>query len=164
MTGRIIWLKQVIDHLSSQKAKFILTSYILCCMDINLCATFRVGNIPTLLSAPGVQRTPCLLHHGFKTPQSNTGHAPLSAVTHHPHREELVNISFFSVHFPCISTGDGETFKVYFNIYIFAFISQFTARQETWGGGVGALDALWLCGMCLSHMPLRKYLKTLIIY
>lgn len=52
---------------------------------------FRVRNISALLSAPGVPRTPCLLYLGFKTPQSNTGHAPLSVVTHHSHWKKLVN-------------------------------------------------------------------------
>lgn len=89
---------------------------------MRICAMFRVGNIPPLLSATGLQRTPNILHHGFQTPQPNTGHAPLSAVAHHPHREELVNITFFSVHFPCISTGEGGTCKIYFYVYLYSKI------------------------------------------
>lgn len=50
----------------------------------------RVRGRPSLLSPPGLQRTPHLLLSGLQAPQPNPGHVPLSAVTHHPNREELV--------------------------------------------------------------------------
>lgn len=62
-------------------------------MAIKHCPPFSAGNIPALLPASGIQRTPRLFHLGPQTAQSNPGHAALSAVTHHPHREELVSIS-----------------------------------------------------------------------
>lgn len=64
-------------------------------MAIKRCPTFSTGHISALLPASGIQRTPQLLHHSFQTARSHPGHASLSAVAHHPHREELVCINFF---------------------------------------------------------------------
>lgn len=64
-------------------------------MAIKCCPIFSAGHIPALLPASGIQRTPHLLHHSLQTAQSHPGHASLSALAHHPHREELVSIIFF---------------------------------------------------------------------
>lgn len=59
-------------------------------------AVLSARHVSTILPASGIQRTPHLLYHGLQTAQSNPGHASLSAVTHHPHREELVGRFFFN--------------------------------------------------------------------
>lgn len=64
-------------------------------MAIKCCPILSTGDIPALLPASGIQRTPHLLHHGLQTAQPSPGHASLSAVTHHPHRKELVHTPFF---------------------------------------------------------------------
>lgn len=81
-------------------------------MAIKCCPIFSARHIPALLPASGIQRTPHLLHHSLQTAQSYPGHASLSALAHHPHREELVCIIFFlfginllvlvSSIFPCV--------------------------------------------------------------
>lgn len=56
---------------------------------------FRGRNIPAVLSAAWLQRSPHLLVHGLQAPLPNPGYASLSTVTHYSHWKKLVNVSIY---------------------------------------------------------------------
>lgn len=89
----MVWLKQVYSFLFLKDRNHLIY-FISPLAAIKHCPLFSTRNVPTILPPSGIQRTPHLFHHGFQTAQSNPGHASLSALAHHPHREELVSITF----------------------------------------------------------------------
>lgn len=105
----------------------------------------RVRGRPSLLSPPGLQRTPYLLLSGLQAPQPNPGHVPLSAVTHHPNREELVREAQRSLSLTVyILWLAGNEAKLYSKICLTVMLWQVSLCSSYLGRGEEVLSPVWI--------------------